>query len=328
MKLRLIGLLSILSLSMVILWRGSPVEAQPSTGRTVFLILMENHDWANIAGNPSAPYINKTLLRIGAHAENYRNPPHVHPSEPNYLWLEAGTDFGIRNDSEPSRNHQASAAHLSTLLDAAGISWRAYQEGIDGTTCPLVSTVTYAAKHNPFVFFDDVTDGNDPHSAKCIAHNRPYSELAADLTGDRVARYNFITPDICHDMHDSGGCATPDSVRNGDVWLSQEVPKILASAAYQAGAVVLITWDEGEGNDGPIGMIALAADAKVGYANTVAYTHSSTLRMLETWFGVAPLLGDAANATDLSDLFNPDTTLGSTPAATQSATETTAAATP
>ena len=41
-----------------------------------------------------------------------------------------------------------------------------------------------------------------------------------------------------------------------------------------------------------------------GYANTIEYTHSSTLRTLQEIFGVQPLLGDAANATDLSDLFS------------------------
>src|SRR5207247_4987326 len=75
---------------------------------TVFLILMENHDWSSIKGSPSAPYINDILLPIASHAEQYYNPPGVHPSEPNYLWLEAGTNFGILNDNYPSSNHQSS----------------------------------------------------------------------------------------------------------------------------------------------------------------------------------------------------------------------------
>jgi hypothetical protein len=51
-------------------------------------------------------------------------------------------------------------------------------------------------------------------------------------------------------------------------------------------------------------MIVLSPDARGGgYANTLHYTHSSTLRTLEEIFGVSPYLGDAANATDLRDLF-------------------------
>src|SRR5262249_13952825 len=62
--------------------------------RTVFLILMENQNWSSIKGNRSARYINHKLLPIASHAEQYYNPPGIHPSEPNYLWLVAGTNFG------------------------------------------------------------------------------------------------------------------------------------------------------------------------------------------------------------------------------------------
>jgi len=117
------------------------------------------------------------------------------------------------------------------------------------------------------------------------------------------ATYNFITPHLCHDMHDT--CAPlNDPVLQGDVWLSTEVPKILASQAYRNNGVLFITWDEGASGDGPIGMIVLSPKGKGGgYANTIAYTHSSTLRTLQEIFNVTPTLRDAANATDLSDLF-------------------------
>src|SRR5437867_2541503 len=179
---------------------------------TVFLILMENHDWSSIKGSPSAPYINDTLLPIASHAEQYYNP-------------------------------------------------------------------------------------------RCVQHVRPYSELGTDLINDTAARYNFITPDLCHDMHDA--CAPlNDPVQQGDTWLSTEVPKILASQAYANDGALFILWDEAVTGDGPIGMIVLSPKAKGGgYQNTIHYTHSSTLRTVEEILGVAPLLGDAANATDLSDLF-------------------------
>src|SRR5438045_9282905 len=111
--------------------------------KTVFIILMENHNWTggkgrtSIKGNPSAPYINNTLLPMASHAEQYFNPPGIHPSLPNYLWLEAGMNFGILNDNAPSSNHQSTTSHFSTQLKNAGISWKTYQENISGATCPL-----------------------------------------------------------------------------------------------------------------------------------------------------------------------------------------------
>jgi phospholipase C len=277
--------------------------------RTVFLIMMENHNWSDIKQSASAPYINKTLLPVASYAEQYFNPPGIHPSEPNYLWLEAGNNFNVFNDDEPSVNHQSTTQHLVTLLDQAGISWKSYQEDIDGTVCPVQSSGLYAAKHNPMVFFDDVTDSNNPNSSYCIAHVRPFPELAADLQNNTQARYNFITPNLCNDMHNT--CSPlNDSVLQGDTWLSQQIPMILNSQAYQNGGVIFITWDEGEGpiplvtSDGPIGLILLSPDAKGnGYSNTIHYTHSSTLRTIQEIFGVLPLLGDAANAMNLSDLF-------------------------
>src|SRR4051794_30103288 len=116
------------------------------------------------------------------------------------------------------------------------------------------------------VYFTDVTQS----ASNCIAHVRPYSELANDLSNNTVARYNFITPDLCNDMHDSFGCASFDAIANGDKWLAKEVPKILSSAAYKSGGVLFITWDESEGGDFPIGLIALSPKAKGNhYANTI-----------------------------------------------------------
>jgi len=274
--------------------------------KTVFLIMMENHDWSQILGNPSAAYINHTLLRLGAHTDQYFNPPGIHPSEPNYLWLEAGTNFKILNDGDPLMNKIDSTAHLTTLLEAAGLSWKAYMEGLDGASCPQYSSRATALKHNPTLFFSDVTDNFSAKSAHCIAHERPYTELATDLAANTVPNYSFIVPNLCNDMHDAKSCpasASTDTILNGDTWLSQQIPVLLKSQTYQNGAIVFITWDEGEGNDGPIGFIALSKSIKPGYSNTIAYSHSSTLRTVQEIFGVTPLLGDAANATDLSDLF-------------------------
>ena len=285
-----------------------PVAAPASLQsiQTVFIIVEENQNWASISGNAAAPYINNGLLPKSSYALQYYNPPGNHPSLPNYLWLEAGTNFGVTADGDPSQYSQTSTNHLVTLLKNAGISWTSYQEDISGTTCPLTSVNQYAPKHNPMVFFDDVTNTNNTGSTYCIANVRPFTELAGDLQSNVVTRYNFITPNLCDDMHGNTGCLTGNAlITQGDTWLSNTVSMILSSQAYSNNGAIFITWDEGEGGDGPIGMIVLSPLARGGgYANSIHYTHSSTLRTMEEIFNVGPLLGDAANATDLSDLFN------------------------
>src|SRR5439155_1085281 len=102
-------------------------------------------------------------------------------------------------------------------LNQAGISWKSYQEDISGNNCPLASAGKYAAKHNPFVFFGDLTGNNSTSNADCIAHNRPFGELAADLSSGNVARYNFITPNLCNDMHGDPSCgAGYKDIKAGD----------------------------------------------------------------------------------------------------------------
>jgi hypothetical protein len=269
------------------------------------MILMENHNWVDIKGSASAPYINQTLLTLGAHAEQDFNPPGLHPSEPNYIYLEAGDNLGILGDSNPAINHKDTTDHLVTLLETAKLTWRSYQEDIPGTDCPLDGVGKYAPKHNPMVFFDDVTNTNDPTAPRCIQHVRPYTELAADLSNDTVADYNFLTPNLCNDGHDK--CAPQnDQIKQTDDWLAANVPALLASKAYGRGGIVVITWDEGEQNsDGPIGLIVLAKDAKPAFASMTHYTHASTLKTVQEILGVTPLLRHAGDAgvNDLADMF-------------------------
>jgi len=281
------------------------VVPTPQTIQTVFIIVEENQNWASISGNAACPYINNGLLPKSSYALQYYNPPGLHPSLPNYLWLEAGTNFGILADGDALTFHESTTNHLVTLLKNAGISWTSFQEGIGGTTCPLTDSGQYAAKHNPMVHFDDVTNTNNTGSTYCISNVRPFTELAGDLQSNVVTRYNFIAPNLCDDMHGNTGCLTGNALLTaGDTWLSNTVATIVSSQAYSNNGVIFITWDEGEGGDGPIGMIVLSPLAKGGgYSNSIHYTHSSTLLMMQEIFNVGPLLGNAANATDLSDLF-------------------------
>ena len=107
-----------------------------------------------LLGNPAAPYLN-SLMKQGnpnaaqtSFASAYYNADYnnttinngngVHPSEPNYVWQEAGL-AGPFNDADPYPNNIVNAPNLSALLQNAGISWKSYQEDIDLT--PGMGTV-------------------------------------------------------------------------------------------------------------------------------------------------------------------------------------------
>jgi len=131
----------------------SLLSINPVIGK-VFYIEMENHNLTQpssvaspqqLLGNPAAPYLN-SLMTPGnpnaaqtSYASNYYNVEYnnpavsIHPSEPNYVWQEAGLT-GPLNDADPyanTPNNIVGAPNLSALVQAAGIPWKAYAEDID-----------------------------------------------------------------------------------------------------------------------------------------------------------------------------------------------------
>jgi hypothetical protein len=365
--------------------------------KTVFVIAMENHNWTQPANqftggiqqiyqNPNAPFINAlvngtavaivdgqevNISQQVAYATNYHNVlatpgganPHIHPSEPNYIWAEAGTNFGVASDADPytGPTNQDTTAHLVALLAKAGRTWKSYQEDIDLTknglgqlinvvlpqsewTSPINSTsgifapgttnqwngsnqYNYAVKHNPMAFFTDSNGGNDATTANpARLQYAPLQQLLTDLATGNVADYNWITPNQFNDQHTtlSGGykglTGDPAKILQGDDFLRQIIPMIMASDAYKNHGVIVLWWDESEG-DGVSGdnpdrfdhtipeiIISERAHENVNglpYASTLNYSHSSDLRTWQNVFHVGPYLPDATNATDLSDLFKP-----------------------
>ncbi len=294
-------------LRFVVVWLMFIATAAQSSSltniHTVFLIVMENVSWSDLVGNANAPYINNVLLPQSSYASNMFIIPGTFGSLPQYLWLESGTNWGVTNSSsEPSVYHFATTNHLVVQLENTGIPWKSYQEGVNGKTCPTTSSGVYVAWHNPFVYFDDIYLS----ATNCTNHIRPYTEFERDLTNNTVARYNFITPNLCHDMHGSTDCPSGSRIRFGDDWLSTEIPRILNSQAYQNNGAIIITWDEGTANvAGPYGTIVLSSWAKGGgYAISNRLDHTATFRTLQEIFQV-PLLYAAQTGPDLSDLFKP-----------------------
>jgi hypothetical protein len=333
-------------------------EAMAQKIGDVFYIEMENHNLTQpssqtspqqIFGNPAAPYIN-SLMTPGnpnaaqsSWASNYLNvATGIHPSEPNYVWQEAGLT-GPLNDNDPFPNNIVNAPNLSALLQQNGIGWKSYQEDMrfsSGTQANGVPTVSasgtlptgqtnayngsnqynFAPKHDGQLFFT-ATNG-----ASSASHYAELSQLSTDLANNTVARYTLITPDQYNDAHSAlpngftykGVNYTGDAaaIAQGDNFLSIIVPQIMASQAYKNNGAIVIWWDETEGGDDPsrtLPEIVLSPLAKGNaYDSTLLYTHSSDLKTMQELFGVygpnGSFLGDAGRAgvNDLSDLFLPN----------------------
>lgn len=279
--------------------KSSASAAQsPFTG-TVFTIVIENKSRHMLLDASNAPFL-ANFAANNAVSNGYVDTG-VHPSEPNYIWMVSGQNFGILDNDAPVAHHIATTSHLVDQLEKVGKTWKSYQESM-GTPCKVVSSGTYAVKHNPFVFFDDLVswNGTTPTpSQRCIDNVVDYSEFDADLASGNVADYVFITPNMISDMHDG-------TVKQGDNWLANEVPKILASDAYKNGGVLIITADEGEGQGDDPPFILASPLGKKGMISDVSYDTSSYLKTVQAIMGVEalPCGGDnVAAIPTMGDLF-------------------------
>ncbi len=324
--------------------------------KTVFVIAMENHNFTQpspgsspqqIYANSAASYINSLLTPGNSNAAQvsyatayYNSGVGVHPSEPNYIWAEGGTDFGYHtdNDPTPANGNVFNAPHLTRQLTAVGIPWKNYQEDLQLSTSPTNSAsgtsgttinpyygtgdYAYAVKHNPPAFYTDTQTQN------VFA----FTNFLRDLANRAVGRYNWITPNLYNDQHSPlasgftyhGVPYTGDqaAIAQGDNFLATLVPQIMASAAYQDHGIIILWWDEAEGGDTAsyaIPEIVLSPMAKGNaYASGVELNHSSDLKTMEEIFGLGFLTNaipagetkasgsgynNVATVNDLSDLF-------------------------
>ncbi len=238
----------------------------------MFLVVMENHSFDQVMAQPyAAGLAARYAVAINYHAVS-------HPSLPNYLALAAGSTFGITDDGY----HRLPAGGIGYELTAHGVSWRAYMEGMSHGC--MDSPSPYALKHNPFASF----------GGACPSNVVPLTALDADLAGPTPS-FVWITPDLCHDGHDCSG-------RQADDFLSTLVPRILASAAWRDGGVLLVTWDEDDGSSGNRVAAIVAAPGLASHQTSRPHDHYSLLATVTDRLGV-PRLGRSRQADPLAELF-------------------------
>jgi phosphatidylinositol-3-phosphatase len=274
-----------------------PDGSMPMGNATIFTIVLENHDYAEIVGSSNAPYINSLIASYGL-ATNYKDTNH--PSLPNYLHMISGDDqYPGFIDIDPTTVpfFPANQPNLGTQLEAANIKWRSYQESM-GSPCALSGSGSYAPKHDPFLYFTDMQA-----SPLCADRNVDFGSFAADLATNTF-RYMWITPNLTDDGHDPSTDPVA-ALKTSDDWMAQHVPAILASDGFKNGGVLFVTWDEAEGRNGDdadkIPMIVISTKIKTpGMTSNTAFTHSSYAATVEDLLGL-PRLDKVKTAASLME---------------------------
>jgi hypothetical protein len=242
---------------------------------------MENHEFGSVIGSGTAPFVDDLAGRSVLLTSSYAI---THPSLPNYLALVGGSTFGIESDCTSCT---VDGRGLVDQLDSAGIGWRAYMEGMPSPCFTGAASGRYAKKHDPFLYFEDLV--GDPARCRRVT---PFTELEADLAANRLPAFAWITPDLCHDMHDC-------SVQEGDAWLRTWVPRVVGGLGPEG--ILILTFDEGSTEarccgvaaGGHIVTIITGPGARAGIEQRLPADHYSILRLIEDNWGL-PRLGQAA----------------------------------
>jgi acid phosphatase len=244
---------------------AAPARPVPRLDHVV-VIAFENRERGSVLGSGAAPTFDR-LAADYAQATDYRAV--AHPSLPNYLALVSGSTHGVTSNCEDCPQ---TGPTIGSLLTRRGLSWESYAEGYP-------SGSGFAKKHVPFLYF--------PGGA---AHVHPLSAF----NPLRLPAYSFVTPDLCHDMHDC-------SVATGDAWLAQFVEPLLSLKR----TAVFIVFDEGSNNLGGGGSVALVVagtSVKRRSRYTRPTTHYGLLRTLEDALGL-PSIGASSRAQPLRGIW-------------------------
>lgn len=257
----------------------------PAAYAHVLVIVLENHGYADVAAH--SPYLNRLASQCGL-ATNYRAV--AHPSLPNYLAMTSGGTQGVTDDCTA-----CPTAAPSIFQQVGPDGWRAYQEDMPSAGYTGAASGTYAKKHNPAAYFTAVASA---YATRAVPMGTPSAgALADDLAHDTLAKFDFLTPNLCNDEHDC-------PVATGDAWLQRWLPTILASPTYRAGATALfVTYDEDDTTGGNrVYTVAVGPSVPPGTTAGAAFDHYSLLATIEDLLGVGRL-GSAATATSMRTAF-------------------------
>jgi hypothetical protein len=108
-----------------------------------FVIMMENHGYQQVIGNPNEPYLNSIIANGQVNlATNYFAVGH--PSLTNYLEIVGGSNFGVRSDNSPAWGSKSCTPNIASGLVNADTS-PAPIPVETGSVCPISGIGTDAA---------------------------------------------------------------------------------------------------------------------------------------------------------------------------------------
>jgi acid phosphatase len=265
----------------------------------VFLVVLENHSFSEVIGNPAMPYLN-ALAAAHSLAGNYF--ANAHHSIADYFMLTTGQVESTDN------NFSGTVAddNVVRAISGAGKSWKAYMESLPAVGYTGNDVYPYLKHHNPFSYLTDVLNASTQ-----AANIVPLAQLSLDLSSGTAPAFAFIVPNVENDAHDCPGggsnCSDPEKLAAADNWLRTNIDPVINSPAFSNG-VLIITWDESDPIDianvgGQVATVIVGAHVKAAFQSVTFYQHQSTLRLILDLLQVNDHPGAAATAPTMQEFF-------------------------
>lgn len=264
-------------LALLLAWLAAPVGAQPLPRPDhIMIVVEENKSFAQIIGNPDAPYINALAKRGVLFTQSYGI---THPSQPNYLALFAGSTRGIGSNACPL---ELGGANLASALVENGLSFVSYAESMPEASFDGCVYGAYMRKHNPVANWKELA-----------ALNQPFGAFPQEF--EKLPTVALVVPDQRNDMHDG-------SVAQSDAWLKKNIEPY-ARWAMMHNSLLIVTWDEDNGSTGNhVATLFIGPMVKPGNSMQ-RINHYNILRTIEEMFGLS-YLGESAQAEPISGMWD------------------------
>ncbi|MBV8982722.1 MAG: alkaline phosphatase family protein [Acidimicrobiia bacterium] len=231
---------------------------------------------------------------------------------PNRFYELAGTSFGhIANDlptSDPVNGF--SQKTIFENLDAKGISWKVYFSQI-----PFAAEFSYVRNH-------------------AAGHLFPISQYYVDAATGQLPQVSYVDPIFVASANTETDEHPPSNIQVGEKFTAGVVKALMKSPNWSSSALFL-TYDENGGfydhvpppaavtpddippmlqpGDAPgafdhlgfrVPVSVVSPYSKPHYVSHITYDHTSTLKFIETRFGLPPLTRRDAAAADMTDFFD------------------------
>jgi acid phosphatase len=130
------------------------------------------------------------------------------------------------------------------------------------------------------MYFNAGTTNCVPYAAS-IVYDEPYPATF------NWPEFAFVSPNLAHDMHDGPDIAA--KVANGDTWLSEQLPPLIAYARTNNGLIILTMDEDDYGAEQHVPTILVGDRIAAGQLSLQEVTHYNVTKTITDNFGVEPL---------------------------------------